>query len=239
MIRLLPFILVPILILGGLWYFRFAATKPASVPTQEIENQVLVEVPKTLPAASLEDRVKALEDAAVKLAAQVNTSKTSNTPVSTGVPDSRMGSLEAAVTDLKTRISALEKASPAPASSTAKYPLYIPLGAGGGPWGDSEWHSLTEYQVSINGDDYPGYASMELEANIRLVEAAGTGSVRLYNVTDGSSLSSQIDTTGTSFAVQTSSSFKLPGGKKTYTIQVKSTQGKSLFVQSARIKVNF
>ena len=81
---------------------------------------------------------------------------------------------------------------------------------------------------------------MQLEANFRLTEAAGTGSIRLYNVTDGSVVSSsQLDTTGTAFGVQTSGSFKLPAGQKTYTIQVKSTSSKDIFVQSARIKVNF
>lgn len=238
MIRLLPFILVPVVILGGLWYFRFAATKPAAVSPEVTNSPAPVEVPKTLPGASLDDRVKSLEDTVTKLASQINALKLSGSSQNTAASDSNLANIEAAVIDLKARVSALEKATPAPATSN-KYPLYIPLGAGGGPWGDFDWNSLTEYQVSLNGDDYPGYSSMQLEVNTRLVEAAGTGSVRLYNVTDGIALSSQLDTTGTSFATQTSGTFKLPSGKKTYTIQVKSTQGKSLFVQSARVKVNF
>ncbi len=238
MVKLLPFILVPILILGGLWYFRFAVTKQSPVSPQATESPAPVEVPKTLPGATLEDRVKNLEDTITKLASQISTSKSPTSSGTSNTLDSRLANVESAVTDLKTRVSALEKVSPAPTTSN-KYPLYIPLGSGGGPWGDQDWNTLGEYQASINADDYPGYSSMQLEANFRLVESAGTGSVRLYNVTDGSSLSSQLDTTGTSFATQTSGTFKLPSGKKTYTIQVKSSQGKSLFVQSARVRVNF
>jgi len=80
---------------------------------------------------------------------------------------------------------------------------------------------------------------MNLEVNFRLVEPSGTGSVRLYNVTDSSAVSAQADTTSTSFGLKTSGSFKLSGGKKTYKLQVKSSEGKELFIQSARIKVNF
>ncbi|MCR4306087.1 MAG: hypothetical protein NUV73_03325, partial [Candidatus Daviesbacteria bacterium] len=144
-----------------------------------------------------------------------------------------------AVTELKLRVSTLEKVTPAPAVSTSKSPLYIPLGAGGGPWSDQEWTILNEYQATINPDAYSGYSSMQLEVNFRLTEAAGTGYVRPYNMTDSSSISSEVSTVSSTFGLQTSGTFKLPGGQKTYTVQVKNTAGKQLFIQSARIKVNF
>ena len=112
-------------------------------------------------------------------------------------------------------------------ASSSKSIVYIPLGSGGGPWTDQSWNTLNEYQVSIDPNDYPGYTSMQLEANFRLVEAVGTGSVRLYNVTDATSLLSQIDNTSTGFSVQNSGSFKLAAGRKTYTLQVQSSQRKS------------
>lgn len=244
MIRFLPYILIPILIIAGLGYWRLTASKQSSTPSlqnsQTVQDSSPMEVPKTLPGASLEDRVKSLEDAVTKLVTQFNNFKLSG---QTDVPNlsSRLSNAEAAVTDLKARVSALEKAGPTTTTTTSsnKYPLYIPLGAGGGPWGSQDWATLTEYQATINSDNYPGYSGMQLEVNFRLVESAGTGSVRLYNVTDGSSISSQVDTTGTSFGLQTTNSFKLPGGQKTYSIQVKSSQGKDLFVQSARVKVSF
>lgn len=243
MIKILPIaviVTIIILILGGLGYFRFIASKPSLTTSQSTQNTPQdspIEVPKKLPQATLDDRVRTLEDVLAKLVTQVNNLKPATSQSSTS-SDSRLANLESAVTELKVRVSALEKATPVSATSS-KSTVYIPLGGGGGPWGDQNWNTLAEYQVSINPDNYPGYSNMQLEANFRLAEAAGTGSVRLYNMTDGSSVSPQIDTTSTSFGVQTSGTFKLPSGQKTYTIQVQTTKGKSLFVQNARIKVNF
>lgn len=242
MIKLLPFILIPILLVLGLGYWRYIGTKPASTGAQTTQADFIpIEVPKSAPNATLEDRVKALEDTNSKLVTQVNTIKTSASQApSNSSLDSRLTTVEAAVTELKARVSALEKASPSPAAASSnKYPLYIPLGADGGPWTDQTWNTLTEYQVAINPGDYPGYSGMQLEVNFRLSEPGGTGSVRLYNVTDGTSVASQVDTTSTTYGVQTSGSFTLPSGKKTYSIQVQSSSSKNLFVQSARIRVNF
>lgn len=242
MVKLLPFILVPILILGALWYFRFSASKSASVATQaNTVEQDAVEVPKTVPGATTEDRVKNLEDTLIKLVPQVNALKAAPSQSGSSISsDSKVADLEAAVTDLKARVSALEKAAPAPAAASGtKYPLYIPMGAGGGPWNDQGWNALNEYQVSINPDNYSGYSSMQLEVNFRLNETSGTGYVRLYNITDSSSVSSEVTTTSAAFGLQSSGTFKLPSGQKTYTIQVKSSQNVNVFIQSARIKVNF
>lgn len=242
MIKLLPFIVIPVLIVLGLGYWRYIGTKPASTAAQSTRvDSNPIEVPKSLPNATLEDRVKALEDTNSKLVTQVNAVKTSvsQTPSNSSL-DSRLTTVEAVITELKARVSSLEKASPSPvAAASNKYPLYIPLGADGGPWTDQTWNTLTEYQAAINPGDYPGYSSMQLEVNFRLSEPSGTGSVRLYNVTDGTSVSSQVDTTSTTYGLQTSSGFTLPGGKKTYSIQVQNSSGKNLFVQSARIRVNF
>lgn len=242
MAKLLLLIAVPILIILGLGYWRFVATKPQA-SSQSIQQDLgLVEVPKTVPNASLEDRVKILEDTNSKLITQLNALKTSNGQApSASSLDSRLTNVESAVTDLKARVSALEKASPAPAAATGnKSPLYIPMGADGGPWTDQSWHTLTEYQVSVNPGDYSGYSGMQLEANFRLSEPGGTASVRVYNVTDGVEVSnSQVDTTSTNYSLHASGSFKLNSGTKTYSIQVQSTLGKDLFVQSARLKVNF
>ncbi len=242
MIRLLPFILVPILLIAGLGYWRFVASTK-SVATPQIDSQTQdsgpVEVPKTLPGATAEDRIKSLEDTVTKLVPQVNSLKPSSSPDASNL-DSRLAAAEAALTELKARISALEKTTPAPASSDSKSPLYIPLGASGGPWSDSNWYTLNEYQASINPDNYSGYSSMQLEVNFRMGESGNTGSARLYNVTDsGAVSSSDVSTTSSNFGLQTSVIFKLPGGQKTYTIQIKSNTGKELFVQSARIKVSF
>lgn len=238
---MLPFILVPVLILGGLWIFRNLSVKQtlSSPKTNEQIQEVPVEVPKTLPGATIEDRVKSLEDTITKLVSQINTLKSSNSPSNNSTSsDSRIANAEAAVTDLKARVSALEKATPVPVSVSSQSTVYIPLGAGGS-WTDLDWNSLAEYEVSLNPSNYPGYTGMSLEVNFRMVESAGTASVRLYNMTDSSAVSSELNTTATSFTLKTSSSFKLSSGTKTYRLQVKSSQRKEVFIQSARIKVSF
>ena len=241
MIRFLPFILIPIILVAGLWYWR-SSTAKQNLDTQTAEsvseNSSSVEVPKTLPGATIEQRVGSLEDTITKLATQVNNLNSSSSPAPSNL-NSRLSDVESAVTELKARVSALEKATPAPASAGSKAPLYIPLGAGGGPWLYADWTSLNEYQVSIDPNDYGGYSNMQLEVNFRLVGAPGTGYVRLYNTTDQSVVASEINTTNTAFGVLTSATFKLTGGQKLYTIQVKSTDSQDLYIQSARIKVNF
>ena len=244
-IRLLPFIVIPIvvLILGGLGYWRFTTQQSLNtVPvTSLISNNSTepAEVPNTLPALSLEDRVKSLEDIVDKfgLTASPKASVTAND----ASLNSRVMVLEAAVTDLKARVAVLEKGTTitGQTATSSKSPLYIPLGSGGGPWGDRGWYSLPEYQIAINSDDYSGYTNMQLEVNFRLVETSGIASMRLYNLTDNSAVSTQVDTTANSFGLKTSNTFRLASGQKTYTVQIKSTEGVNVFIQSARIKVNF
>ncbi len=243
MIRFLPFILVPVLIIAGLGFWRFTVSTQNTDSLPEASSTVQdagpVEVPKILPQATVEDRVKSLEDTMAKIVPQVNSLKPSGTLTSsTGALDSRITSLESAVTDLKTRIAALEKTAPAPATSSQSI-IYIPIGSTSGPWTNSNWELLNEYEISLNPDNYPGYSNMNLEVNYRMVDPTGTGSIRLYNVTDASVVSSQLDTSATSFKLYTTNTFKLASGQKTYKLQIKSTNDRQIYIQSARIKVNF
>lgn len=235
MARFLPFILIPILILGGLGYWRYLATKQSLVTPQENQSEVPVEVPKTLPGASIEERVKSLEETVAKLAPQVNVKPAGSQAPSSSL-DSRLTSLESTMQELTVRVSTLEKV--APAVTSGKTTIYIPLGAGGS-WSNTEWNTLAEYEISLNPDNYPGYTGMNLEVNYRMVDPTGTGTIRLYNKTDSSITSSELSTTSTSYAVYSTSSFKLPSGTKTYRLQIKSPQGKDLLIQFARIKVSF
>lgn len=241
MIKLLPFILIPVLLLAGLGYWRFQASQTNLTSSQASkEYDGPIEVPATLPGASIEDRIKVLEEAVTKLVNQSNTAKASSSPKTetNSSADAKISALETAILDLKAKVTALEKVTPAPATSTSKSTVYIPLGSGGGPWSNIDWYT-TEYEVSLDPANYPGYSGMVLEVTFRLGEAAGTGSVRLYNSSDSTATSSQLDTTSSSFAVKSSSSFTIPVGAKTYKLQVKSSSQKDLFIQSVRIKVNF
>lgn len=238
MIRILPVVFLIILISAGLIYWRFFALKSSGssnlIGPKVSETQGPVEVPKTLPNATLEARVKVLEEALIEMVKRVNGLSGKDSGDSS--INSRLNSIEASITDLKVQISSLGQT---PTSATSSKPtMYIPLGAGGS-WGDKDWYSTAEYEISLDPGNYPGYKGMVLEVTFRLVEAAGTGSVRLFNTSDNTSVSSQVDTTSTSFSLKTSPAFTLPSGSKTYKLQVKSSQGATLFIQSARIKVNF
>ncbi|MBI2017725.1 hypothetical protein HYS92_01610 [Candidatus Daviesbacteria bacterium] len=236
-VKLLPFIIVPFLIVALIGFWGIFSPKKATDKTV-LDNFLPVssepvEVPKSLPEASNEDKIKTLQEAVDKLVSEINSLKSSNSSI-----DTRIDAVEASDIDLKARVSALENATPAPVSSS-KSTVYIPLGSGGGPWANSDWYSTPEYQVSLDPANYPGYTGMNLEVTFRMVESAGTASVRLYNSTDSQATSSQVDTTSTSFSVYTTSSFKLASGNKNYILQLKSTEGKNIFIQNARIRVNF
>lgn len=243
MLRILPAIFILLLISGGLIFWRYMASKNnLATPNAQVVDTNLVEVPKTVPDSSLDEKVQILEDAITTLVFEINNLKRSISSLQSqggSSFDDRLKAVEAAVTELKVKVSNLEKATPAPLAATSQSStIYIPLGSGGS-WGDQDWKTLTEYEISLDPGNYPGYKNMTLEVIFRLAESAGTGSVRLYNVTDNTVTSSELTTSSTTFNLVTSSTFTLPAGSKTYRLQVKSTQGKTLFIQSARIRVNF
>ncbi len=241
MTRFLPYLLIFVFIAGfaGLGYWRLNASKSNSLTTPSTavttsSSNGPIEVPKALPEASLEDRVKSLEDLVSKLVTQVNALK----PQSSSSTDPKTAVLEASLTELTVRVAVLEKAG-STTTLTGKYPLYIPMGGAGGPWDNNDWVTQDDFVASVNPDNYPGYKNMQLEAVGRLIESAGTGSVRLYNSTDSSVITSQTDVISSTSTLKTSPTFTLPAGSKTYKIQTKVSGGKHLLVQSVRIKVNF
>lgn len=241
MIRFLPFILIPILILAGLGYWRYSADKQSLVtPNVTEQDQESVEVPKTLPNATVEDRVKSLEDTIAKLVPQVNSLKASTSPNGLSASlDSRLTNLESAVTELKARVSTLEKATPAPAAASgSKATIYIPLGSGG-TVASVDWSSLNSFQINLDPAQYPGYSSMQLEVNMRLNQPGGTLYARLYNTTSGTATSSEVSSTSTVSSISASLTFTLPTGSKTYVLQAKTSDGTQGFLDTARIKVNF
>lgn len=221
MIKLLPFILIPILLIAGLGYWRYVSIKqsitPANLSQTIIPDQPL-EVPKTLPAATVTPPPS---------------------PTSTPVPSSnaQLNNIEASITELTARISALEK-STQPTVSSSNSTTYIPLGAGG-TWDYTNFTTLSDYQISLDPANFPGYSSVVLEVIFRVVDSTGTTSVRLYNTSDSSVVSSEVSTTSSSFNLASSSSFKLATGSKTYVLQAKNSGGRTFFIQLARLRVNY
>lgn len=229
MLKLLPVVLFLLAIAGGLIYFRY-------FKASNIEN------PTTSPVAELENSPAS---AAQELPSALPTPPPSLLPSPSAIPDNNTASLdtrlkvaEAAVAELKARVSSLEKASPTTTASTPKSPLYIPLGSGGVN-SDSNWSSIATFEITLDPGDYAGYSDMQLEVNFRLPSLVGTGYARLYNFTDSSVTSAELSTTSGTYVWASTAGFKLASGKKVYKLQTKSSAGKDVEVQSARIKVNF
>ena len=188
-------------------------------------------------SGALENRVRELEFSVTDILNQKPTASTSPT---TSL-DNRIKALEASINDLSTRIAKLETGSSTTTSTTTstKSPAYISLAASGSS-SVGDWATVSGTVVTIDTGDYPGYTSMQFEANIQIFQT-GIAYARISNKTDGTSiLSSEISTTATSYTNVTSSKFSLPGGKKDYQLQLKSlVTGYAASVQNARIKVNF
>lgn len=238
MLKFLLFILIPIIVLGGLGYWRFVAGKQSLESPKAGQTQDgAIEVPKTSPQTSIEDRVKLLEDLISKVVVQLNSLKSSGKTATASSSDTTsLSSLEAQITELKARVSALEKTGTT--TSSGKSTIYIPLGSNG-QMGDQNWFNLSTFQISLDPAQYPGYTSMQLEVTMRLNQPGGTLSARLYNLTSGSATSPEVNTTSTTSKLVTSSTFTLPAGSKNYILQAKTSDASQAFLDNARIKVNF
>lgn len=244
MIRILLMGAVMAIILGALGYSRFIAGKnnAANTRTETLAESLPddattqpAQVPKSLPATSIDEQVKGLKSEIDALTKQINSLKQDT------ATDSRLKSLEASLSDLTVKVAALEKgeSSTTTASSPAKYPLYIPLGSGG-DINSRDWTTLNSFEVVIDPLDYPGYKSVNLEVNMRLNEPkATTAYARLINTTDNKVVSGEASTSSTFFGIVSSGGFNLTTGKKTYKLQAKTADTGQMFVQDARLKVNF
>lgn len=221
-------------------YWRYNASKTALTTPKTLQNEGPIEVPKTLPQASLEDRVKALEDLAGKLVAQVNSLKSTSTQSKSSSSDTQLNTMDTSITELKARVSALEKGTTATTQNLAtKTPVYIPLGSGGQINSQQDWTSLTTFQASIDPSQYSGYTNAQLQVNMRLNQPGGTLYARLYNLTDNSVISSEVSSTSTSSSLVTSAGFSFSSGSKTYILQAKSSTGTQAFLDTATLKINF
>lgn len=235
-LKLLPVILILLVISGGLIYFRISSKSNVVSPQAPQVSETPLEVPKTLPNASMEDRVKSLESVAADLVKQVNNLKSQ--PSQNSSADSRLKEVEGAVTELKLRVSTLEKGtSPQTSSTASKPPLYIPLGSGGTANSNS-YTTIPTYEITIDPGQYAGYTSMRLEVNMRLNQPNGTAYARLINAADSSAASAEVSTTSSLFT-WISGTFTPSSGSKTYRLQLKSSENVDIFIQNARIKVNF
>ncbi len=80
---------------------------------------------------------------------------------------------------------------------------------------------------------------MQLEVSLR-TNSQGSANLRLFNAnTQAPVLNSDVSTNSTIFISLTSKAFSLPAGANSYKIEVTNSTGDNIFIQNARIKVNF
>lgn len=246
MVKLLPLGLVVAIMLGVLFYIRFNRSQPSDPKTPSQSVGVSTGLSTLLPSKGSADdtsrRLRDLEETVTLLTKKVTSTAApsgDSATYTTTYNDSKIKSLEDSVANLQKEVETLKGSQSTTTTTSSKAVVYIPLGSAGSST-DQNWSTLEGYQVSLDPADYPGYKSMQLEVNAKLAQSVGTGYVRLYNVTSGSAVSSSdASTTASVYTLATSGSFTISSGRKTYQLQLKTSDGFELYLQSARIKVNF
>lgn len=245
MAKLLPVIVLILLFAGALLYIRFQSSSQSSI--SESVTQISQKIDENSNATESE-KIKTLEESIKLLASEIGKLKASlgssgeggALNITSPITEIRLKNLETSVRLLQSDVATLKSSSSQTTSTSTKNPpFYIPLG-GADTANDKNFTSLATYQVEIDSADYLGYSGAQLEVNLKMGEAVGTANVRLYNSTDGLAISSsQVSTNSTQYTWLVSPSFKLSSGKKTYVLQVQSTEGYTVYIQSARLKVSF
>lgn len=239
MLKFLPIVVVVALMISGLVFLRLRQVGETDVKKTPVASQG---ASLLVTNVSLEQRVKTLEDSIILIAQRIGGSTSQQildkTTTSTS-SDFKIKALEENIVSLQKQIDALKQTSSTPALSTGKNVIYIPFGSGGSTT-DSNWVTFDTYQVSLDPADFPGYSGMQLEVTGKLIQAVGSGYARLYNSTDSQAItSSDVSTASDTYQVVSSTGFKLPSGRKTYQLQVKTDKNFEFYLQTARIKVSF
>ena len=194
------------------------------------------------PSASVSDRLKNLEYAVGNLVSDVKSGSTglgsaSNTASSVSL-ENRIKILETSVLDIQTRIKALEAAKTT-STTTSTSDSFIPLNWSGATT-STDWNSITSQVISINPADYPGYKSMKFEVQLKLSGTGGRGYARLFNQDDNTAVTLSEASSGEAVSTWVSSgSFTLPNIRKSYYLQIKSTNTYETQVQNAQIRVSY
>lgn len=240
--------LVIAVMVGAVLYLRFFYVSNTSIKNPIAAKSTVSDINLSNNSASdksMEDRVKILEDSVTLIARYVgtNNSKATLTPAPANL-ESKVTALENSLSALQKQVASIQtqvtdlKNTPA-STTTSKMPLFIPLGSGGN-FNDKGWYTMSGYRVEINSGDYSGYTSMQLEVSMKMNQVIGNAQARLYNLTDNSAVSSSnVSMSSDATTYLYSSGFQIASGKKTYVLQVLSSENIETQIYSARIKVNF
>ncbi len=113
---------------------------------------------------------------------------------------------------------------------------YIPLGSG--TTSGQDWTDLPGVEAYVAPTNYGKIKEMYFEAGIRIPSGNGRVYARLKNVTDNNGLfESEVYRDGNTTGMLSSGKLPIPTTTKLYRVQMKSTLGVEVNVDSARIKI--
>lgn len=249
MLKFLPVGLVLVLMIGAIIYIRlFKVDEPAKSATVQKQEATGTKALLLSPINSTETRLSTLEESidliTKQLTKQAKEGGSSQNLTPNAIPtiaannETRLKSLEEAVVNLQKQLDTkIPQTTPA---SSKKTPVYISFGSSGSTTDRNNFYSLDYSEISLDPADFDGYTSVQLEASLRIVGDSGTAYSRLFNQTDQTAVSSSdASTTSRNFVLVSSSGFKLTNGKKTYRVQIKSSDGNDVQIQNTRVKINF
>lgn len=233
MIKILGLVIISILIISAFAFYRYIAPEK-----KEAKTNILT------PVTSLKSKKVSTDSANLPVEETENETFDSSS-FSPDTQDQRISILKQQLTVLQKRVEQLElSGSKSTATTTtqsaSKVSTYVFSLGKGGSTVKNDWTTVDNLDITIDPSDYSGYKSMQLEVEVKVKDGNGKVFARLFNSSDGTSVSqSEISSSAFDYTWVTSSTFNLSSGKKTFKIQLKSLTGYEAFVQSARIKVNF
>lgn len=123
-----------------------------------------------------------------------------------------------------------------PKSSPIVREVYIPLGSSS--TSSTDWTDIPGLEAYVVPQNVGIVQKMYFEASLRVPSGAGQGFVRLKNITDGISLfESEITHEGTVGKLISSANIPVPYTTKLYRVQMKSSLGAQVVIDTARIKL--
>jgi hypothetical protein len=149
----------------------------------------------------------------------------------------RITTLEDEFAEMKQTISNQPvQATPAQTASQSVREFFVPLGSGSTK--EKDWTDIPGASAYIDANNYAGIKSVAFEGSMRIPQKVGKAYVRLYNKTANHPVwfSEQSTESETSSAFS-SNQTNLDGGNNLYQVQMKSTIGAEILLDSSRVKI--
>ncbi len=114
---------------------------------------------------------------------------------------------------------------------------YFPI-PGNGPVTATNWTDLPATNFYLDTEEYAGYASSEMEVNLKLQNGNGKAFVRLYDATNNRAVDgSEVETGSQNSVVISSGNLSIWKGRNLYRLQARSLTSDTTILESARLKI--